>query len=98
MDSDEKLANKTGVYPTFLGKSKEQILQSVPDEFIISQVAKRIRNGEDPAEAAKAVLDELQQLVDDGTEEILTESEVNVSFAKKTKAASKPPAKAKKKK
>ena len=98
MDEDEKLAAETGICPAFLGKSKEQILQSVPDDFIIAQVAKRIRNGEDPAEAAKAVLDELQQLVDDGTEEILTESEVSVSFAKKTKAASKPPAKRKKKK
>lgn len=98
MDENEKLANETGIYPAFLGKTKEQILQSVPDEFIIAQVAKRIRNGEDPAEAAKAVLDELQQLVDDGTEEILTEGEVSVSFAKKDEAASKPPAKRKKKK
>lgn len=98
MDENEKLANETGIYPEFLGRSKEQILQSVPDDFIIAQVAKRIRNGEDPADAAKAVLDELQQLVDDGTEEILTEGEINVSFAKKKKAASKPAAKRKKKK
>lgn len=98
MDENEKLANETGIYPAFLGRSKEQILQSVPDDFIIAQVAKRIRSGEDPAEAAKAVLDELQQLVDDGTEEILAESEVSVSFAKKAKAARKRPAKRKKKK
>jgi hypothetical protein len=98
MDENEKLANETGIYPAFLGRSKEQILQSVPDDFIIAQVAKRIRNGEDPAEAAKAVLDGLQQLVDDGTEEVLDEGEVSVSFAEKDEAASKPPAKRKKKK